>query len=73
MAYGMVVRSVLSVGGCLPARRRWPNAFAITRAGNLERRDATRRELPVQNRNPDLRHAVRPSSVQRICRFLAIR
>ena len=30
----------------------------MTRGGRLQRRDAAERELSVQNRDPDLRHAV---------------
>ena len=32
----------------------------MTRGGYLKRRDAAAREFPVQNRDPGLRHAVRP-------------
>ena len=51
--------SVRRVRWPAPAGRRWPGAFAVTPVGSLERRDATGRELPLQNRNPDLCHAVR--------------
>jgi hypothetical protein len=39
--------------------RCYRGAFAASRGGYLERRDAMGREFPVQNRNPDLRHALR--------------
>jgi hypothetical protein len=51
---------VCSVRWSVPAWRYCPDAFAVTRGGYLERRDAAGREFPVQNRDPDLRHAVRP-------------
>lgn len=37
-----------------PAWRCCPDAFAVTRGGYLERRDAAGREFPVQNRDPEL-------------------
>jgi hypothetical protein len=51
---------VCSVRWSVPGWRYCPDAFAVTRGGYLERRDAAGREFPVQNRDPDLRHAVRP-------------
>lgn len=53
----MVARFVLSTR-CRPMLAR---CICVTRVGSLERQDAMRREFPVQNRNPDLRHAVRPA------------
>ena len=50
---------VCSVRWSVPAWRCCPDAFAVTRGGYLERRDAAGREFPVQNRDPDLRHAMR--------------
>jgi hypothetical protein len=44
----------------VPTWRCCPDAFAVTRGGYLERRDAAGLEFPVQNRDPDLHHAVRP-------------
>lgn len=52
--------TVCSVRWSVPATRCCADAFAVTRCGYLERRDAAGREFAVQNRDPDLRHAVRP-------------
>src|SRR5579864_1883574 len=50
--------TICSVRRRLPACPRWPDAFAVTRVGNLERRDATRRDsamlLLIVMRNPGL-------------------
>ncbi len=44
----------------MPAGRCCLDAFAVKRGGYLELQDATAREFPVQNRDPDLCYAVRP-------------
>jgi hypothetical protein len=48
------VRWSVPAWGCCHA------AFAVTRGGYLEHRDAAGREFPVQNRDPNLRQAARP-------------
>jgi hypothetical protein len=66
-------RTVCAVRWRVPACRRCTDAFAVTRVGNLERRDATRREFPFKTATLTCAIQCAPSSVQRICRFLAIR
>jgi hypothetical protein len=45
----------------------------VKRGGYLELRGAMGRELPIENRDPDRAMQCAPSSVQRICCFLAMR
>lgn len=51
--------SVCSVRWSVPVWRCWPDAFAVTRGGHFERRDAPVREFPIQNRDADLLHPLR--------------
>ena len=64
---------VCSVHWSVPAWRCCPDAFAVTRGGYLERRDAAGREFPFKTATLTCAMQCAPSSVQRICRFLAMR
>jgi len=55
----MVVQPDLFVGRWRPGGAT-PDAFSVTRGGYVERTDATGREFPVQNRDSDLHHVMRP-------------